>query len=198
MSSHPRDSRTLLGHLGGPHKAHCSHEITRNAVPFAVRNSPTNCSQMQFTSSSHPREGREGKGHQGQCPYTLGCVCHCLGAWVGHPHPTVVTHSAPDTAFDRSNCGSGVVRWCAHHLQAARTAMGHWGQCPHTLGIAGRCLVTLGDQKSPLQSHTALPTPYSMHVFDCSNCGWGVVRWCAPHLHQLGSPCGTGSNAFTP
>eukprot|EP00966_Prymnesium_polylepis_P124231 2872399-Prymnesium_polylepis.1 len=56
----------------------------------------------------------------------------------------------------------------------------------------GRTLVTawlpLGATHTPPQPHSALPTP----VFDGSNCGSGVIRWCAHHPQHLGSPWGIG------
>jgi len=36
---------------------------------------------------------------------------------------------------------------------AARAAMGHWGQCPHTLGMAGHWLITLGATHAPPCDH---------------------------------------------
>ena len=79
---------------------------------------------------------------------------------------------------------------------AARAAMGHWGNYPHIPGMAVHCLVTLGGH-----THTTMTTfgaPVTVHVFDGSNCGSGVVRWCAHHLQHIGSPWGIGGNAVTP
>ena len=144
---------------------------------------------------THPRDGRTLLGHLG-----------------GHTHTTTTTFGIADTVFDGSNCGSGVVRWCAHHLQhlgspwgiggnaptprgwqdtawsplggahkhhhdhiprcrhrvrlrfgwrtvvctsssASRVAMGHCGQCPHTPGMAGHCLANFGGH-----THTTMTT----------------------------------------
>ena len=82
---------------------------------------------------------------------------------------------------------------------AARAAMGHWGNYPHTPGMAGHCLVTLGGH-----THTSTttfgvahtwPTLYSVRI---AQCGSGAVRWCAHHLQQLGPQWGIGGNAPTP
>ena len=159
---------------------------------------------------------------------------HSVVTLRGHAHTTTATFGAPDTVFDGSNCGSGVIRWCAHHLQqlgppwgiggnaptpqgwqdtawspsggthtppqplsalptpystvrigcrsvvctpssAARAAMGHWGQCPHTPGMAGHSLVTLRGHTHTTTTTFGAPDT----VFDGSNCGSGVVRWCA-------------------
>jgi hypothetical protein len=37
--------------------------------------------------------------------------------------------------------------------------MGHWEQCPHTPGMEGHCLITLGGTQTPQRPHSALPTP---------------------------------------
>ena len=109
---------------------------------------------MQFKSSSHPRGGRAGSEHQGQCPYIFGGVGYHLGARVGHPCPTVVTYSAPNTIFGHLNRGLGVVRWCAHRLQQLGPPWGTGPICPHTPGITGHCLITLGDHTHHHRSHT--------------------------------------------
>ena len=69
-------------------------------------------------------------------------------------HPTAVVHSAPDT--DSAVCGwfVGVVRWCAHHLQQLGPPWGTGPICPHTPGITGHCLITLGDHTHHHRSHT--------------------------------------------
>ena len=84
---------------------------------------------------------------------------------------------------------------CAQY-SAARAAMGHWGNYLHIPGMAVHCLVTLGGH-----THTTMTTfgaPVTVHVFDGSNCGSGVVRWCAHHLQHIGSPWGIGGNTVTP
>jgi hypothetical protein len=92
------------------------------------------------------------------------------------------------------NCGSGVVRWCAHPLLTLFSIQGGYGALggsPQTPGMAGHCLVTFGGH-----THTTTTTfGVADTVFDC---GSGVVRWCARHPQHLGSPWGIGGNAFTP
>ena len=64
------------------------------------------------------------------------------------------SHTALPTPYSaRSNCGSGVVRVVCTPSSAARAGMGHWEQCLHTPGMAGHCLVTLGDH-----THTTTTT----------------------------------------
>ena len=108
----------------------------------------------------------------------------------GHTHTTMTTFGAPVTVhvFDGSNCGSGVVRWCAHHLLIISSIWGRHGALgaipPHPRD--GRTLLGhLGGH-----THTTTTTYFSVpdFVFDGSNCGSGVVRLCARHLQHLGSP----------
>ena len=116
---------------------------------------------------------------------------HSVVTLRGHAHTTTATFGAPDTVFDGSNCSSGVVRWCAHHLQHLGSPWGIGGNAPHTPGMAGHCLVTLGGH-----THTTTTTfRVADTVFDC---GSGGVRWCARHPQHLGSPWGIGGNAHTP
>ena len=169
---------------------------------------------------------RAAMGHWGHSPHIPGMAGQCVVTFGGQTHTTTTTFGVADTVFDGSNCSSGVVRWCAHHLQhlgspwgigampphprdgrtllgylwgphthhhghirrsrhrirrfelqfgcrtvvctpssASRVAMGHWGQCPHTPGMAGHCLVTFGGgTQTPPRPHSALPTPYSTAV----------------------------------
>eukprot|EP00966_Prymnesium_polylepis_P094249 2181644-Prymnesium_polylepis.1 len=70
----------------------------------------------------HPRDGR-----------TL------LGHLKGLSDITTTTFDVADTVFDGSDCGSGVVRWCAHHPQHLGSPWGIGGNAPHTPGMAGHC-----------------------------------------------------------
>ena len=60
------------------------------------------------------------------------------------------------------------MRWCAHNLLQlrARATMGRWGDPPHTPGMAGHCLVTLGGHTHTTTTTFGAPDT----VFDGSNC----------------------------
>ena len=61
-------------------------------------------------------------------------------------------HGAPNTVFDRSNCGSGVVRWCTHHLLQLGPPWGTGAMPPHPTG--GRTLLDdLGGPRTHHQDH---------------------------------------------
>ena len=71
--------------------------------------------------------------------------------------------------------------------------MGHWKQCPHTPGMKGHCLVTLGGTQTPQRPHSALPTPCIRRFelrFGCHTVVWTPS---SNHLQQLGSPWGMGA-----
>ena len=100
-------SRPLSVHVS---RSSRSRELRRNS-PFAVR--ATKCSQMQFTSSSHTKDGRAGKGHQGKCPCPWGVYST---AW--ELEWATNTPQQPCTALPTpySTARMRVVRWGAHHL----------------------------------------------------------------------------------
>jgi hypothetical protein len=199
MPPHPRDGRKLLGHLQGAHTHHHDH-IWRSRLRIRRLELRFGCHTVVCTSSS---AARAAMGYWGQCPHTPGMAGHCLVTLGGHTHTTTTTFGAPDSVFDGLNCGSGVICRChtvvCTSSSAARAAMGYWGQCPHTPGMAGHCLVTLGGH-----THTSTttfgvahtwPTLYSVRI---AQCGSGAVRWCAHHLQQLGPQWGLGGNVPTP
>ena len=71
--------------------------------------------------------------------------------------------------------------------------MGHWEQCPHTPGMEGHCLITLGGTQTPQRPHSALPTPCIRRFelrFGCHTVVWTPS---SNHLQQLGSPWGMGA-----
>ena len=115
--------------------------------PFAVR--PTNCSQMQFTSSSHPEMVEPAKGTKAIAHTPWGVYATAWELEVGHSHPTAVTHSVADTVFDRSNCSSGVVRWCARHLQQLVPPWGTGVNAPIAQGWQDTALSPWGTTLTP-------------------------------------------------
>ena len=102
------------------------------------------------------------------------------------------THTVFDRWFELRSAvrGSGVLRWRVRHPQQLGGSNGALPyitaqQRPHIPGVAGHCLVTLGDH-----THTTLAHHYRSHeqrldtVFDGSNCaqfGWRTVV-CTPSL----------------
>eukprot|EP00966_Prymnesium_polylepis_P224282 5188294-Prymnesium_polylepis.1 len=62
--------------------------------------------------------------------------------------------------------------------------MGHWGQCPHTPGMAGHCLVTLGGHRHT--TTTTFGTPNT--VFDASRVAMGHWGQC-PHTPGRAGHC---------
>ena len=80
MPPHPRNNRTLLDDLGGPHTLHqdhiwrCRHRIR----PFELRGSNRVSRTVVCTPSSAPRP-RAAMGHLGQCLQTQGRAGKLLG-----------------------------------------------------------------------------------------------------------------------
>ena len=71
---------------------------------------------------------------------------HCLVTLLG-THTPPQPFGAPNTVFDagsNTNCAArfGCRTVVCTSSSASRVAMGHWGQCPHTPGMARHCLVT--------------------------------------------------------
>eukprot|EP00966_Prymnesium_polylepis_P117494 2715982-Prymnesium_polylepis.1 len=126
----------------------------------------------------HPRNGRTLLGHLGGGTHTP-------------PRPTF---GVADTVFD---CGSGVVRWCAHHLQhlgspwgieilaipvhllslrgGAQVSCHPWGvkalpptHCPQRLGCEGIAPNAWGVKALPPKTCTAV----------CGCPDWGLVERC--------------------
>ena len=178
MPPHPRHGKILLGHLGRTHTHHHDH-IRRSRHRIRRFELRFGCRTVVCTSSS---AARAAMGHWGQCPHTPGMAGHCLVTLGGHTHTTTTTFGAPDTVFDRSNCGWGVVQWCAHHLQLLGTPWGSEGYTPTSQGWLGTAGSPWGDHTHP--NTTAFGVADT--VFDRSNCGSGVVRWCAHHPQHLG------------
>jgi hypothetical protein len=134
-------------------------------------------------------------GHWGQCPHIPGMAGNCLVTLGGHTHTTTTTFGAPDSVFDGLNCGSGGIRWCAHHPQQLESPWGIGGNAPSPQRWQGTAWSPWEGTHTRPRPHLALPTPL---IFDGSNCGSGVIRWCAHHLQHIGSPWGIGGNDPTP
>ena len=179
MSPHPRDGRALLGHLGwGAH----THRI-RPLVRIAQRRSGVVRWRVRHPQQLGPQWGIALPNCTAKATH-LRMPGHCLVTLGGGPH----THRIrPMVRIAQRR--SGVLRWCARHPQLGGrncalpyiTAQ----QRPHIPGVAGHCLVTLGDH-----THTTLAHHYRSHeqrldtVFDGSNCaqfGWRTVV-CTPSL----------------
>ena len=112
MKLHPRDGRTLLGHLGRAHTHHHDH-IQRSRLRIRRFELRFGCRTVVCTSSPAYRVAM---GQWGQCPPYPRDGRTLLGHLGGHTHTTTITYfSVPDSVFDGSNCGSGVIQWCAHH-----------------------------------------------------------------------------------
>ena len=118
----------------------------------------------------------------------------------GDTHTTTATFGAPDTVFDGSNCGSGVIRWCAHHLQHLGPPWGIGGNDPNPRD--GRTL--LGHLQG---GHTHLHNVIrrSQHLADTvfgANCamrfGCRSVVCTSSSAASVGPQWGIGGNAPTP
>ena len=108
-------------------------------------------------------------------------------------------HGAPDTVFDRSNCGSGVVRWCAHHLLQLGPPWGTGAMPPHPRN--NRTLLDdLGGPHTLHQDHI-WRCRHRIRPFELRGSNrvsrTVVRRWCALHLQHLGlgPPWGIWGNA---
>ena len=153
-----------------------------------------NCANCHFkiqdrgevcAQSSAPRAAM---GHWGHSPHIPGMAGQCVVTFGGQTHTTTTTFGVADTVFDGSNCGAGVVRWCAHHLQHLGSPWGIGGNAPTPQGWQDTAW-------SPWGRHTNTTTTIFGVADTVFDCGSGVVRWCAHHLQHLGSPWGIGGNA---
>ena len=185
MPPHPRDGRTLLGHLG---------EGTQTPPrPYLALPTPYSTAVRVSYGGVHTIFSILGSpwGIGGNAPHTPGMAGHCLVTLGGanthhHDHIPRCRH--------RIRLRFGCRTVVCTSSSASRVAVGHWGQCPHTPGMAGHCLATFGGH-----THTTTTTfGVTDSVFDGSKCSSGVVRWSAHHLQHLGSPWGIGGNDPTP
>ena len=96
----------------------------------------------------HPRDGRALLGH--------------LGA---HTPTTPTTFSVPDSVFDGSNCGSGVVRLWSQHPQHPGSPWGIGENVSTLQGWQGTAWSPWKGTQTQPQPHSALPTT----AFDGSN-----------------------------
>ena len=162
IAPHPRDGRTLLGHLQGAHTHHHNHfrrsrhRIRRLELRFG-------CRSVVCTPSS---AARAAMGRWGQCPHIPGMAGNCLVTLGGHTHTTTTTFGAPDSVFDGLNCGSGFIRWCAHHPQQLGPPWGIGGNAPTPQGWQATAWSPWGGTHTPPQPHSALPTP-GRHCIRC-------------------------------
>ena len=162
MPPHPRDGRKLLGHLGGAHTHHHDH-IWRSRLRIRRFELRFGFHTVVCTSSS---AARAAMGYWGQCPHTPRMAGHCLVTLGGHTHTSTTTfgvaHTWPTLYSVRiAQCGSGAVRWCAHHLQQLGPQWGIGGNGPTPQGWQDTPWSPSGGTHTPPQPLSALPTPYS-------------------------------------
>ena len=144
MPPHPRDGKTLLGHLGGPHTHLHNHiRCCRCTVLdrwFELCSAVFGCQTVVCMSSSAYRVTM---GHWGQYHHIPGMAGHCLVTLGGGAH----THCIRPLVRIAQR-GSGVVRWRVRYPQQLGP---QWGialpnctaKATH-IRIAGHCLVTFG------------------------------------------------------
>ena len=176
MPPHPRDGKTLLGHLGGPHTHLHNHiRCCRCTVFdrwFELRSAVFGCQTVVCMSSSACRVTM---GQWGQCHHIPGMAGHCLVTLGGGAHTHCIR---PLVRIAQRR--SGVVRWRVRYPQQLGP---QWGialpnctaKATH-LRMPGHCLVTLGGgPHTHLKDHIRR---CQHRVCDGSNCGMGAVRWC--------------------
>ena len=105
MPPHPRDGRTLLGHLWGGH-------TNTTTTTFGVADTVFDCgSGVVRWCTRHPQ-------HLGS-PWGIGGNAFTSPGWQGTPWPPCLTDPTHPTMAALtplySNCGSGVLWWGAHH-----------------------------------------------------------------------------------
>ena len=159
MPPHPRDGRKLLGYLLGPHTHHHDHirryrhRIRRFELQFGCR---TWCAHhLQHLGSPW--------GIGGNAPTPQGWQDT---AWspLGGAHEHHHNHIRRCRHRIRLRFGCRTVVYTSS--SASRVAMGYWGQCLHTSGMAGHSLATLLDgPHSPHYGRTH-PTVFELR-FGC-------------------------------
>ena len=157
MQLHPRDGRTLLGHLGRPHSPHHGppRRCRRCTQWFQLR---CRCPSMMCTPYS---TASAAMGHWGQWLLTPGMTGHSLatlldGPHSPHLHPTMAALGVANTVLNDSNCSLGVLCDDVHRLGPP------WGtgrSAPSQQGRQGTpCPPCLTGPTHPTMVHSALPT----------------------------------------
>jgi hypothetical protein len=174
------------GYLGGAHTNH-HHHIRRSRLHIRQF-------ELQFGFVrwfAHHLQHLGSPGALGAIPSTpQGWQDTDWSPWQG-AHTPPPPHSALPTPYSTVRIAVRVRTVVCTPFSASRVAMGHWGNSPHTQGMTGHCLVTLGGHTHT--TTTTFGTPDT--IFNGSNCGSGFVRWCAHNFQHLGSPWGIGGNS---
>ena len=140
------------------------NEIRRTALQFVVRNSRH---EMHAKCNSHlihilemvePARGTKASAHG---PWGVYATAWELGWATNTPLQSCTALPTPYSTA-QMRCQECRIVVCAQS-SAARAAMGHWGNYPHTPGMAGHCLVTLGGH-----THTSTTTFGVAHT--CRHC----------------------------
>ena len=106
------------------------------ALPTPYSTAQMRCQECRIVVCAQSSAARAAMGHWGNYPHTPGMAGHCL-VTLGKAHKHHHDHIWRCRHRIRLRFGCRTV--VCTPSSASRVAMGHWGQCPHTPGMAGHC-----------------------------------------------------------
>ena len=128
------------------------------ALPTPYSTAQMRCQECRIVVCAQSSAARAAMGPWGNAPMPQGWQGTAWSPWGPHTH----NHNHIQRSrlrIRRFELRFGCCTVVCTSSPAYRVAMGHWGQCPHTPGMAGHCLATLGEH-----THTPQQPYYTVRI----------------------------------